>query len=155
VAGGIPAPVAVDYHTRGYWDVACGGEAAGGEPTDCQAPVPSPPADAPRRPLHVDRLAITLDHVGHYDVTAGQAVLPEGYLTEARFRVDGDALPGMTTTDGIVLELRSADSAGRPFDNVHSHGVHRGPETVDVHLVLDVTALGRPTTVDVIDLDVR
>jgi hypothetical protein len=155
VAGGIPAPVAVDYHTRGYWDVACGGEAPGGEPTDCQTPVPSPPTDAPRRALLVDRLPITIDHTGHYDVSVGQAILPDGYLTEARFRVAGDALPGITAPDGIVLDLRSADSAGRPFDNVHSHGVHPGPETVDVHLVLDVTALDRPTTVTVAGVDVH
>lgn len=68
----------------GYHDVPC----PDGQPPETYG-TPLPPYEGAAvkaaRPLSIDRLEIPTDHVGSYEVSLGEASLPNGVATSASF----------------------------------------------------------------------
>jgi hypothetical protein len=124
----------------GYRDVPCSGE--NGERCATPLPSPEPKAVAAARPLDVDALDIPIDHVGHYAVEVGRAVLPNGVVSRSRFTL-ADPTPesfSVVPESGVQLDVRSLDDGAPPFDNYYLRGWHPGTEQVVVTLTFDVTA---------------
>jgi hypothetical protein len=114
----------------GYWDTT------GATPP----PVPAK-LRAASRPLHVAALDVAIDHVGHYEVLLGHAVVPLGILTRATVALADPRTQAVTITpDGIRFVIRSAAAGGKPFNNLYERGWHDGTEEVLALLVFDVTA---------------
>ncbi len=139
----------------GYRDVPCADESAGG----CATPLPSiePKAAADARPLVIPSRDIPIDHVGHYRVEMGHAVLPNGILTTGEFAL---ADPTTQTIEidpeaGVQLEIVSTDPDAPPFDNYYLRGWHAGTEEVVVALEFDVTRFDPGALLAIRDLEVR
>lgn len=139
----------------GYRDVPCADENAGG----CATPLPTfePAAAAAASPLSVPTMDIPIDHLGHYQIEVGRAVLPNGVVTEGQFAL---ANPKTTSIEidpdsGVVLTLTSLASGGRPFDNYYMHGWHTGTEEVVAALDFDVTRFDPGAVLQVRDLVIR
>jgi hypothetical protein len=136
----------------GYQDVPCAGE----PPDGCASAVPTiDPAVAPkRRPLEIASLDVPLDHVGHFDIPLGNAVLPNGVLTEGSFALADDAQRDFLLVDGVVSLVVSGPD-GKPVWNVYEQGWRAGTETVDAHLVFDVESLDPGAVLHVRDVAVN
>ena len=118
-------------------------------------PVPSAAPDAIEMAtkLHIDRLDIPIDHTGPYQVSLGEAWLPNGLLTEADFELVDDWPPDITILDGgVSLEVR-AD--GRPIQNIYEHGWREGTELVEAVLVFDVFRFDPGAKLSIADVVVR
>jgi hypothetical protein len=137
----------------GYRDVPCQGEA----PDGCATPLPTldPAAADAARALTIAVHDIPIDRVGRYEVPLGQAVLPNGVLTEASFRLRDPLLQTLSTADGAWLEVRPVDPNGPPFDNYYMRGWHEGTETVDAVLVFEVVSFEPGATLELRDIVVR
>lgn len=138
----------------GYRDVPCGNENGVG----CGSPLPSADgaALAAARPLRVAALDIPIDHVGRYQFPVGRATLANGVLSTAEFRLANPRTQAvLVTEEGVSLQIRSADPAGKPFDNYYVRGWHSGPEEVIVWLQFDVMAFDPGAALQVRDLVVE
>jgi hypothetical protein len=119
----------------------------------CATPPPSPrPAVvAASTPLVLRVLDVPIDHVGHYEVLAGVAWLPDGLLSERSASI-GDPRP--TTywiDDGIAIEVRPGPDpcsaeCPRPIDSIYHQPFH-GPQQVHVYLAFDVVELTAPGSI--------
>jgi len=121
----------------GYTDVPCAGEA----PDGCATPHPTiePGAAASSEALTVDERTIAIDHVGPYAVVLGEASLPNGILTESSFEFDEAWPADVALADALaVIEVRSLEPDGKPFDNYYTHGWRPGVERVEAVLRFDV-----------------
>ena len=121
----------------GYRDVPCAGEA----PDGCPTPFPSlePEASEAATALVVDHRTIPIEHDGRQEVSLGKASLPNGILTEAWFEFDETWPDDVALAEGLgLIEVRSLEPDGKPFDNYYLHGWRQGIERVEVFLVLDV-----------------
>jgi hypothetical protein len=149
-----PGLEAIDLHNAGFWDVPCSGEA----PAGCATPLPPPTgaAAAAGRELRIDTLDVPVGPVGHREVDIGTAVLPNGILTEATFRISDESQVGFLIDPGIVrMELRSSEPGRPAFDNIYARGASDGPEEVRIFLVFDVVETGPDATVRIADVIVR
>ena len=120
-----------------YTDVPCGGPA----PDDCATPHPSiePEAAAGAESLTIDVWDIAIDHEGSYEVELGNARLPNGILTEASFDWAEPWPTDVALADARgVLDVRSLEPDGKPFDNYYLHGWRPGVERVRVVLTFEV-----------------
>lgn len=139
--------------TNGYRDVPCSGEA----PDGCASPVPSAaPTDlAAAQPLQVSALRIPIDHIGAYSIVVGDAVLPNGLLTEATFGLaDESPTDTLVTPEGMSLVIRSLDG-GAPFESIYEHGWHTGTERVRATLVFEVESFEPGAVLVATDIAVR
>ena len=121
----------------GYHDIACGGEDATGNPTNCATPLPAidPAATSAARPLKVAGVDIPIDHDGPYEVRIGTAGIANGVLTMASFTLEEPALDRLLLDeDGVSMRIRSTDPTHPPFDNYYQHGWYPGVEDADVFL---------------------
>jgi hypothetical protein len=137
----------------GYRDVPCAGEA----PDGCATPLPTlePAATEAARPLEIAARDIPIDHVGRYEMRLGQAVLPNGILTEASFGLHDVKIQSFTVADAVWLEVRPVDPNAPPFDNYYMRGWHEGTETVDAVLVFEVVSFEPGATLELRDIVVR
>jgi hypothetical protein len=138
----------------GYFDLPCAGE----PPTGCATPLPgiTPEALADSMPLILGRLDIPVDHVGRYEVPLGEARLPNGRLTAARFALVEPWPKGVSILDGGVgLEVRSIDDGGKPIGNVYEHGWYPGAERVEAVLVFNVSHFDPGATLGIMDIVVQ
>lgn len=116
----------------------------------------TPDALADVMPLHIVRLDIPIDHTGHYEVSVGEARLPNGILTAVDFALVDDWPTGVSIVDGRVgLEIRSLDEGGKPITNIYEHGWHAGSERVEAVLVFDVAHFDRGATLGIKDVVVQ
>ncbi len=116
----------------------------------------APDALAHATPLRVSRLDIPIDHVGHYEISVGEARLPNGILTAADFALVESWPTGVSIVDGGVgLEIRSLDEGGKPIRNIYEHGWHAGSERVEAVLVFDVTHFDPGATLGIKDIVVQ
>jgi hypothetical protein len=130
-----PGLEAVDFHQAGYWDVPCTGEA----PSGCATPLAPDPGLAGTVPLSIPVLDLPVGGVGHHEVDVGQAIVPNGIVSDASFKLANQAQRGFLIDPGIVrLELRSTIPGRPPFDNVYRRGRFDGTEAIRVLLVYDV-----------------
>lgn len=145
MCGGLALGAACTDDTRldarsvigGYRDVPCAGEA----PDGCPTPFPTTEPDVleAATPLTVAERTIAIEHDGHHEVSLGTASLPNGILTEASFAFaegwpDDVALAGASG----MIEVRSLEPDGKPFDNYYLHGWREGIERVEAIVVFDV-----------------
>jgi hypothetical protein len=101
-------------------------------------PAIDPAAQAAARPFHLAELVVKLDHVGHYDIPLGTAVLPNGILTEATIE-SATVAPDTTYFGERGVRLDVQPEPGRPpFDNYYARGWHEGTETVAISLQFDL-----------------
>jgi hypothetical protein len=124
----------------------CGEGNAGATPP----PSPKPAVVAASTPLVLRILDVPLDHVGHYEVFAGNAWLPDGLLTERSGSI-GDPRPTTYWVDqGITIEVRPVPPCpgGCPatIESIYHRPFH-GPQPVRVYLVFDVVELSVPGTI--------
>jgi hypothetical protein len=139
----------------GYHDVPCG-PVPGGEPgSHCATPMPTiaPSAEAGAVSLRVPSLTIPIDHAGAYEVDLGEAVLPNGILTEASATLADDRRTDVIVQDGIHLEVVGKD--GKPLVNAYDHGWRAGTEIVQVRLVFSVESFEPGATLTITDVVVQ
>lgn len=136
----------------GYHDVPCGAEPAPGK---CASPVPTiaPSAAADAVPLRVPRLTIAIDHAGAYTIDIGDAVLPNGILTEAAATLANDRRTDVLIPQGIQLEVVGEDA--QPLVNAYDQGWRPGTEQVHVRLVFTVESFDPGATLEITDVLVR
>jgi hypothetical protein len=114
----------------GYWDTT------GATPP----PIPAKLLAA-SRPLNVAALDIPVDHLGHYEIEAGRAVVPMGILTHATVRLENPQTQALTVSeDGVRFVIRSAEPGGKAFNNLYERGWHDGVEEVIAVIAFDVTS---------------
>lgn len=141
-------------------DVPCGPQ-PGDENHPCATlpPTPRPASIANSQPLRLPALDISLDHLGHYEVLAGIAWLPDGALSE-RSATLADPRPSTFWIDsGVEIDVRDGSNpcpGSCPSVTSAYHKPYDGPMPVRIYLVFDVTELNVPTAVlQVRDLVVR
>ena len=137
---------------NGYRDVPCSSENG-----PCATPLPGPDPDAVKAssPLRIPSLDIPIDHAGAYSLDLGEAVLPNGLLTEASLQLADDAPTNMLVNpDGMNLAIMSLDG-GPPFENAYVRGWHAGTERVSVTLTFTVDSFDPGAELQVRDLVVR
>jgi hypothetical protein len=136
----------------GYQDIPCSGE----PPDGCASPVPTvDPATASLGvALHVPTIVIPLDHEGRYDIPLGEAVLPNGILTESSFTLADAHQTGFTLEDGVIA-LVVAGPDGKPIRNVYEQGWRDGTETVKASLRFSVARFEPGSVIRVGDVVVR
>jgi hypothetical protein len=143
--------IAMDFN----WDTPC---VTPGPVGPCATPRPTPDkaAVAQARPLKIASEDFPLASTGHQEIRVGEAVLPNGYLTEARARL-ADERPQAFHVNGYVwLELRPTDPKRPPFkDSLIQRPLQSGPERVEVFLVLDVIDTSPNAALQIRDLVVR
>jgi hypothetical protein len=127
---------------NGYHDLPC----PGGENGPCATSMPTiaPAAAAQAVPLDVSSLTVPIDHAGPYVVDTGEAVLPNGILSEATASLPNDTRLDVLIPEGIRLEVLGED--GEPLVNIYDHGWRTGTETVRVRLVFTVESFDPGTT---------
>lgn len=148
-----PAVRPASVTTDGYRDVPCAGDG-----TTCATPHPEidPAAAAAARPIFIERELVPIDRVGRYEVVIGSGSLPNGILTEASFRLDDPWPDGIGIVGGLVLlDVRSVEPDGRPFDNYYLHGWREGVERVEVVLEFDVGRFAPGGVLSIADVVVR
>jgi hypothetical protein len=143
---------------EGYHDIACAGEDAAGNPTDCATPLPAidPSATLAARPLNVSGLDIPIDHDGRYEVRIGTAGIADGVLKTATFTIAQPAPDQLLLDeDGVSMRIRPTDGTHRPFENYYQHGWYPGVEEADVFLDFDVVGHDPGAVLHVRDLVVQ
>lgn len=144
--------IALTTTTAGYHDVPCGEDPA---PGHCASPVPSidPSAAEMAVPLTVPSLAIPIDHTGRYVVDVGDAVLPNGILSEATATLPDDVRTDVLIPEWIMLEVIGND--GLPLRNIYEHGWRPGTERVHVRLVFTVESFEPGASLEITNVVVR
>jgi hypothetical protein len=139
----------------GYKDVPCADDAP---PNTCGRPLPTvePAAVAAARPLSIVRSSIPIDHLGAYQVSLGQASIPNGVVSVASFEF-ADTWPADVSLEGGVaqIELRSLEPGGKPFQNYYQHGWRPGVERVEAVLAFDVLWFEQGAVLNIRDVAVR
>jgi hypothetical protein len=139
----------------GYKDVPCPDGAA---PNTCGTPLPTlePAAEAAARQLSVKQFPIPIDHVGPYEVSLGEASLPNGIATVASFEFADDWPLDVSLQEGVAqINLRSLEPDGKPFQNYYDHGWRPGVERVEAVLAFDVLWFEKGAVLDIRDVVVR
>jgi hypothetical protein len=139
----------------GYKDVPCPDGAA---PNTCGTPLPTlePAAEAAARQLSVRRFPIPIDHVGPYEVSLGEATLPNGIATVASFEFADDWPLDVSLQEGVAqINLRSLEPDGKSFQNYYDHGWRPGVERVEAVLAFDVLWFEKGAVLDIRDVVVR
>jgi hypothetical protein len=166
MCGGIPSgPACLDVQRLearssiqeggGYHDVPC---PDGSPPHSCGTPLPTlePAAEAAARQLSVSRFPIPIDHVGAYEVSLGEASLPNGIATVASFEFADDWPLDVSLQEGVAqINLRSLEPDGKPFQNYYDHGWRPGVERVEAVLAFDVLWFEKGAVLDIRDVVVR
>ena len=118
-------------------------------------PVPTiaPSAEAKAVPLSVPSLTIPIDHTGAYVVDVGDAILPDGILSDASATLANDRRVDVLIPQGIQLEIVGED--GQPLVNLYTHGWRAGTERVHVRLVFTVESFEPSSTLEITNVVVR
>jgi hypothetical protein len=165
MCGGISAafvPVCMDeprlqpmsLTISGYRDVPCFDD----EGQHCATPHPpiDPEAAGAADPIRMEQVDIPIDHEGAYEVRLGEGSLPNGILTEATFDFVIAWPPDVTIPDGrVLLDVRSLEPDGKPFDNYYLHGRREGIERVEAVLVFTVSRFEPGAVLMIRDVVVR
>ena len=145
--------IAISTPMGAYSDVPCSGEAPD-NPCATPVPTPDPSAMAAAESLVVDSLHIPIDHVGRYVIEVGEAVLPNGILTEATFSLrDAKPTDVLVTPDGVRLEVRTLD--GELLENIYAHGWRSGTERVEATLTFTIESFEPGAVLEAVDIIVR
>ncbi len=142
-------------HQGANHDVPCSGDQDGAVPEGCATPITlDPEAVAQARPLRVPSLDVPIG-VGHHEIPLGKALLPNGFLEEARFAL-GDLSPDdVYVPEGIFMVVTSTDPDRPGFGNAYDRGTFPGVEEVTASLVFDVAAAPPGAILQIRDVVVR
>jgi hypothetical protein len=127
-------------------DVPCSGDV---EPPNGCATLP-PTA----RPAIVAAADIPIDHVGPYEVLAGDAGLPDGVLSQRSATLADPRPQAFWITGGIRLEVRSLVPGRPPVGSIY-RDPYDGVEPVRVFVIFEVTETTPGGTLQVRDLIVE
>ncbi len=139
----------------GYHDVPCG-PVPGGEPgSHCATPLPTiaPSAAEKAVALRLPVIEITIDRAGPYSIDLGDAVLPNGILSEAKATLADDRRSDVLIPDGVQLEVLGPD--GKPLLNAYDQGWRTGIERVHVRLAFTVESFDPGATLFITEVVVR
>jgi hypothetical protein len=90
-------------------------------------------------PIRVASVSIPIDREGPQEVDIGEGSLPNGVWTIGTFDVAEPWPDDVAFRDAtVVLELRSLERGGKPFENMYVHGWRDGVERVRAVLRFDV-----------------
>jgi hypothetical protein len=136
----------------GYHDISCNGE--GGVGT-CATPLPTidPVAAGEAVPLEVASVVVPIDHAGAYVVDVGDAVLPNGILSDATATLANDTRIDVLIPDGVHLEIVGED--GTQLENAYQQGWRPGTERVHVRFTFTVESFDPGTTLILTQVAVR
>jgi hypothetical protein len=121
-------------------------------------PIPAVDASAEHAaaPIVVDSLSIPIDRLGAQDALLGEGSLPNGLWTMGTVEFAEPWPDDLALRDAVVvLELRSLERAGRPFDNGYVHGWRAGLERVRAVLRFDVLWFRPGATLELRNVSVR
>jgi hypothetical protein len=150
----VPALRESSVTISGYRDTPCLDE-------DCTAvatphPDVDPAAVAAAEPILVERMDVAIDQVGQYEIPVGTGSVPNGILSEATFRFVDDWPDGVSIEGAyVLLDVRSMEPDGRPFDNYYLHGWREGLERVQAVLVFEVRRFEPGAVLSIEDIVVR
>ena len=136
----------------GYHDTPCGPEPA---PGGCASAVPTMRPAAAKRAvaLEIWTVEIPVDHAGDYSIAIGDAVLPNGILTEASATLADDRRTDVLIPDGVHLEVIGDD--GQPLLDAYRQGWRPGTERVHVRIAFTVASFDPGATLYITDVVVR
>jgi hypothetical protein len=97
---------------------------------------------------------VPLDHEGQYDIPLGEAVLPNGILTESSFTLADAHQTGFMLQDGAIALVVSGPD-GKPIWNVYEQGWRDGTESVQVRLKFSIASFEPGSVIRVRDVIVR
>ena len=115
--------------TSGYTDVPAG---------STPIPTAAPDALAQARPLEVPTRDVPIDHLGTYEVRIGEALLPNGLLTEATFAVQDKQPDDFLLSEGVRLDIEPRDPDGPPLWNAYETGWQEGTRRVEAFIRFEV-----------------
>ena len=98
-------------------------------------------------------LAIPINHTGTYAIDLGDAVLPNGILTETTATLADDRRSDVLIPQGIQLQVLGPDA--KPLENAYAQGWRSGTETVHVRLVFTVGSFDPGATLELTNIGVR
>ena len=106
-------------------------------------------------PIRVASLSLPIDRKGSQEVVLGDGSLPNGVWSVGTLDF-ADAWPDdLALRDAnVVLELRSLEPGGKPFENVYIHGWRDGVERVRAILRFDVLWFRPGATLELRDVSV-
>jgi hypothetical protein len=119
-------------------------------------PTLEPPAARTAAPVVVDSLSIPIDRLGEREVVLGDGSLPNGIWSSATIDFAESWPDDLALRDAVVvLELRSLEGDGRPFENAYAHGWRPGLERVSAVLRFDVLWFRPGATLELRNVSVR
>ena len=96
-------------------------------------------AIAAASPIVLDSLSIPIDRKGEQEVVLGEGSIPNGVWSVGAFDLAVPWPEDVALRDAtVVLELRSLEPGGKPFDNAYIHGWRDGVERVTAVVRFDV-----------------
>ena len=105
------------------------------------SPVPALESSATREasPIRIASLSIPIDRLGEQEVEVGDGSIPNGVWTVGTFEFAEPWPEDVALRDAtVVLELRSLERGGKPFENMYVHGWRDGVERVRAVVRFDV-----------------
>jgi hypothetical protein len=101
-------------------------------------------------PIIVDSMRIPIDRKGPQEIPLGEGSIPDGVWSTGTLDLTDTWPDDFALRDGqVVLELRSLERDGRPFDNYYVHGWRTGVEHVRALLTFDVLWFKPGATLDI------
>jgi len=140
----------------GYHDHPCGVDPD--DPSACAPPLPTidPAATEAAQPISIDHVSIRIDRLGEQGIAIGEGSLPNGIWTAGEFRFADPWPEDLALRDAtVVLEVRSLERDGKPFDNYYLHGWRAGVERVRAVLRFDVLWFRPGATLEIRNVVVR
>ncbi len=132
--------------SSGYTDVPAG---------STPIPTAAPGALAQARELEMPTLDIPIDHLGTYEVRIGEALLPNGLLTEASFRAQDTQPDNFLIDDGVHLDVEPRDPDGPPLWNAYETGWQEGTRRVEAFIRFEVVEFEPGAVLSLRDIFVR
>jgi hypothetical protein len=135
-------------------DVPCSGDVE--PPNGCATlpPTARPVIQAAANPLRIAALDIPIDHVGPYEVLAGDAGLPDGVLSQRSATLADPRPQAFWITGGIRLDVRPLVPGRPPVGSIYRDPFD-GVEPVRVFVVFEVSEVTPGGILQVRDLVVR
>lgn len=131
----------------GYRDIPAG-----------STPVPTlePSSVKTASPIEIDSVSIPIERQGNYEVVLGEGSLPNGVWSAGSFEFAEQRPNDLALREGVVLlDVRSLEPGGKPFDNYYAHGWHPGVERIRAVLTFDVLWFAPGATLEIRNVVVR
>jgi hypothetical protein len=118
-------------------------------------PTAAPDAIAAARPLRVATRDVPIDRLGLFELEVGQAILPNGVLTEASMELGNTNFESYDVADSIHMQLRPIDPPGPILWNRYFTAWYPGTTTVAVVVRFEVTRFEPGTVLELRNIVVK